>query len=386
MGNFIDFVIAALRPGHPEKMPSATGGESSNTRELDKNYAHEVAAFFLAAASSDDPLRIREIVKSGIDVDVRGDLDWTPLMKACSSNPNLSVINELIDLGANVNEMTRVGYTPLGNAAYSNPNPSLISLLIGCGADVDCPSGEMVGPPLLRAFFLSSNKSYRKEIVEALLSAGADVNACDSSESTPLMIFCQRFKRLNDDKWDVLKLLLDAGADVNASDNRGVTALMNAVSDDCNLGLVRALLAVGADAHPEICEEKGGGSALVCANYRTSNIEILKILVNSGANINGSGEDGKTPLMRLADAFKWNEKAAESIEVLIKLGANVHSIDKRGWTALMYAVHQGIETARVKNLLDGGSNPKAQNHAGKTAIDYAKRDSEIFHLLEEASN
>ena len=69
-------------------------------------------------------------------------------------------------------------------------------------------------------------------------------------------------------------------------------------------------------------------------------MEIVKILIDAGASLQASDEDGLTPLM--VAARKGN---AEIVAALIEASADLDVRDADGWTALRYAAEfQNKET------------------------------------------
>ena len=85
---------------------------------------------------------------------------------------------------------------------------------------------------------------------------------------------------------------------------------------------------------------KGKKTILQCAAWQ-GNIDIVKFLVESGANVNGRGENKSTPLM---EAATYGHK--DVIIYLLKHGANKAYRDIYGYTAYDYA-----QNDQIKNLL-----------------------------------
>ena len=112
-------------------------------------------------------------------------------------------------------------------------SPSLQALL-KAGADPNAaePRGGMT--PLMHAAVSGS-----LDAMTLLLDKGASVNAANSAGSTALMMSVTDI--------DKVSLLLERGADVNAATKRGRTALLLAAMSDNSAGIVRLLMAKGAD-------------------------------------------------------------------------------------------------------------------------------------------
>jgi ankyrin repeat protein len=107
------------------------------------------------------------------------------------------------------------------------------------------------------------------------------------------------------------------------------------------------------------------------------NIEIVRILLDKGANVNVPRKDGITPL-HLAS----NQGSVEIVKLLLDKGAKVDvKGGKNSITPLMLASMNG-HTEVVKLLLERGADPRLKSF-GSTAFDYAKND-EIKALLVKA--
>ena len=86
-----------------------------------------------------------------------------------------------------------------------------------------------------------------------------------------------------------------------------------------------------------------------------------------------------TPLMKTV-CLPQN---AEVIRVLLEHGADVNAQDADGRTPLMFAALSGQATY-LPILLDAGADPQIRTHSGKRAEDFAKTP-EIRKLLQNAS-
>ena len=96
--------------------------------------------------------------------------------------------------------------------------------------------------------------------------------------------------------------------------------------------------------------------------------DIVKILLNKGANINKAGPThGDTALIVAA---RWGR--TDMVKYLILRGANVNAQDVKGKTALMTAIKNGhIEIVEV--LIRAGANLNVKDGRGRTALAHAWR-------------
>jgi len=78
-------------------------------------------------------------------------------------------------------------------------------------------------------------------------------------------------------------------------------------------------------------------------------LEMLKLLIDAGADINAKDENGRTPLF---GAIESNSRAM--IELLVSLGAEVNAKDKNGKTLLATAIENSDDEIIATVLKNGG--------------------------------
>ena len=192
--------------------------------------------------------------------------------------------------------------------------------------------------PLMHAALHSS-----EQIVRSLLSHDADPNAADDDGMTALMY------AVGSDLAKV-RLLLEHGAKVDAKSKLGRTALLMASAYAGNTEIVKALLDAGADA--QFADGRAWTSVVLAA--RTGDVELVQLLLDAGGDVNGG--DSKrlspgTPLMQAA----WISDV-ELAKMLLSRGADQ---DQRSLnTALIYAATHG-SLDLVEQLIDSGADPSA---------------------------
>ena len=117
------------------------------------------------------------------------------------------------------------------------------------------------------------------------------------------------------------------------------------------------------------------------AYYRNSPniIEGVKELLAHGANIDAVTRSGDSALIITG----WNTNNLPLMQILVEAGANINQSNNNGDTPLMDAAYLG-KTAQFKYLLSHGGDPTQTNNRGQTAWDIAKRrnQNEITELLE----
>ncbi|XP_059834265.1 ankyrin repeat, SAM and basic leucine zipper domain-containing protein 1 isoform X3 [Hypanus sabinus] len=149
--------------------------------------SNEAASAFKEALSSQNVCLVEQILNSGVDVEMRFSLGWTPLMYAASIG-NFEICRCLLDRGATAN-FVKDQYSVLMAACASTESEEKVM-----------------------------------KCVELLLSRNANPNTASSSQMTPLMYAARQGHT------QTVILLMSHGAEVNVQDDRGYTALIWASS------------------------------------------------------------------------------------------------------------------------------------------------------------
>jgi uncharacterized protein len=127
-------------------------------------------------------------------------------------------------------------------------------------------------------------------VARALIAAGADVNAKDSIEDSPYL-YAGAEGRI-----EILKMTLAAGADLKATNRYGGTALIPAAHHG-HPEAVKILLATTIDKdHINKLGWTALLEAVILGDGGPTHSDILRLLVEAGANVNIADRDGVTPL------------------------------------------------------------------------------------------
>jgi ankyrin repeat protein len=132
----------------------------------------------IVAAVFDSLPEVSRLLRAGADVNVKGDLDKTPLHQA-SANGNLPVVNELLEHGADVNAKDVDGDTPLHYACWNGHSAVIIELLCQ-GADMEAKGYDGQTP----LHYASCNGHVA--IVQELVSRGANILAASDAGRLPI--------------------------------------------------------------------------------------------------------------------------------------------------------------------------------------------------------
>ena len=212
--------------------------------------------------------------------------------------------------------------------------------------------------------------SHDQAAAVALVKQKVDVNAAQADGTTALHWAA---------RWDdvaTAELLIRAGANAKAVNRFGMRPISLACTNG-SAAMVAALLKAGEDANVVVTPD--GDTALMMA-ARTGKVDAVRVLLDHGAQVNGTNPRGQTPLM-----WAVSEKNAAAAKLLIERGANVNAktnplppprkldlifsapTPAGGMAALMFAARQN-DLASAKTLLEGGADINLQSADGSTAL------------------
>lgn len=162
---------------------------------------------------------------------------------------------------------------------------------------------------------------------------------------------------------NIVKMMV-ARADVNAIDDGGRTSLSWAASGG-HVEIVKLLLNAGADVNAEGGEKDGCTALYYAVYYRHT--DIVRVLLDAKANVMLRDKDGRTALHHAAGKVGY----AEGVKMLLGAGANINARDHTwGWTTLHYAAYYN-HTEIVKILLNQMADITVRDKDGLTALELA---------------
>ena len=166
--------------------------------------------------------------------------------------------------------------------------------------------------------------------VTRLIKLGTDLETTNSRGVTPLIAAAYR------NNVEIAKVLIDAGADVNAQDDTQQSAYLISTSDGY-LELLRLTLAAGADVHSL---DSYNGTGLIRAADR-GHVEIIKELLKTDINIDHVNRLNWTALLEAIILGDGGQRHTEVVRLLVDAGANVNLADGNGVTPLGHAQQRG---------------------------------------------
>ncbi|MBP5584756.1 MAG: ankyrin repeat domain-containing protein [Lentisphaeria bacterium] len=199
----------------------------------------------------------------------------------------------------------------------------------------------------------------------AKIEEGADVNGKDDKGRTPAF-YCVENGNLT-----ILNNLDSAGkskVDPNAVDNSGMSLLHFAVLKKQD-GIITYLLKVRA-CTPRTQIEKTGASPLFDA-ARMGTYDMVKSLVNYGADPNVATKTGLTPLHQAAARGNL-----DMVKDLVQAGAEVNAVAENGRTPVFYAAERG-KASTVNFLLEKKAEINLADKEGITPLHLAAASGNV---------
>jgi uncharacterized protein len=377
------------------------------------------------AATNGSAAMIRKLLDAGVDPNSANPGGETALMTAARTG-KVDAVKLLLDRGANIHAKDNAhGQTALMWAVLEN-HADVVGLLLARGADINAHTNVTITPGEYvpaRAAAASGNGIIRQRalptpnggmtsllfairdgnvpMMRLLLDHGADLGQSSGNHTTPLLI------ALLNGQVGIATELVNKGADVNAADDYHRAALFAAIdlrnfnhekygdlpTDGRDpLELIKALLK--KDANPNLRTDTvpvhglmqfdaswvnfDGETPFVRAAL-SGDIEVMRLLLESGADPNIATTQGSTALMAAA-GINWipgqtytrsEADYVEAVKLCLERGAPVNASNSLGLTAMHGAANRGWESV-IQILADHGAQVDPKDKEGRTPMVFAK--------------
>jgi ankyrin repeat protein len=265
----------ALEPARPVSPPPLAGTEPADVEPWVEP---------LLFGSLDD---VRRLLDGGLSANAATKSGGTTALMMAA--PDVEKMRLLLDRGADVNARAQSRFSALMVAAQYQDADAAINLLLDRGAQVTAPAG---GAPVFGAnpFFLASYAGNARSL-KRLLAAGGKLDeamiAIGTSRTTP-MLGAFKFGDV-----EVATTLLDLGVPVEFADGNGITMLGRTVLNN-EVEMARMLIARGANVN--VVDKLGMTPLLWAANVDFGDTAMIELLLKSGAKRDARNKDGLTPL------------------------------------------------------------------------------------------
>ncbi|XP_072233818.1 protein phosphatase 1 regulatory subunit 12A isoform X3 [Leuresthes tenuis] len=251
--------------------------------------------------------------------------DGAVFLAACSSGDTEEVLR-MLDRGADINYANVDGLTALHQACIDD-NVDMVTFLVEHGASVNQPDNEGWIP-----LHAAASCGYL-DIAEYLISQGANVGVVNSEGETPLDIAEEEAME------ELLQNEINRqGVDIEAARKEEERVMLRDARQWLNSGQIQ-----------DTRHTKSGGTALHVAAAK-GYVEVLKLLIQAGYDVNVKDYDGWTPLHA---ASHWGKE--EACRVLVENLCDMDLINKMGQTAFDVADEDVLgyleELQKKQNLL-----------------------------------
>ncbi|WP_020004698.1 ankyrin repeat domain-containing protein [Brachyspira innocens] len=300
-------------------------------------------------------------------------------------------ITEMTNFGDNYNNYIYKDSTPLFLAVQFGYN-DLAKELIKEGADVNARASDMEtedGIDMLYYAVENNNVEMSKILIDKGLDAGRNYGYEYPYYLTDAAI--------NNNNLDMLKILLQSG-DIDLE-----SSLIPDAIEENNIEMVKYLISIGQDVNAQIFADGGWINSPMKVAAQNGNIEIAKLLIDEGANLNSSDDYiynaidyGNYDIAKLLidnDVFNLNTNTTreEAIELakkqkyyeIEKLLSSEDSNNIAGYDELMNAVSKGDMKALEKLIKDDTDLNKQYDKITPLNLASARNDKEMVKFLVE---
>lgn len=243
-------------------------------------------------------------------------------------DPSLEVVQTTLESGVNIHANDGRGWQAIHYAAMFG-NTNMVEALLAAGANPNGQDGEYdVVSPLLIATYPSHNK-----LANSLISSNP--NAYANLEMHP-------FRHIH-------RPASPSEPDLSEEENDLVQGT----------GIVEALILAGADLNAAGAQDR----TALHKSIRYGNIEIARLLIDAGADVDVFDDHGWTPLHVTINRGNGNELAT----LLLDAGADINARNNNQDTALHTALNYEHEEI-TRLLINRGADLSAENRFGDTPL------------------
>lgn len=286
------------------------------------------------------------------------------------------IVNVLLKAGADINAKDIDGATPVDYAIWRGDKDVIAlfeekggkpSMALPAAAQDAAESGDAgelrkmldKNPKLIHSRGLRSTtllhlaaEGGHLECCSLITERGSEVNAKDNLQETPLI------RAVEKGHYPVVQLLVNKGADIHCKNRFGDTIFRTI---DRKHEILRYLIEKGEDSDLR-ANNHSYGTTLLHQMAERGDIEMVRLILTKGIDVNIRDMTGRTPLHHCASGG-GKEGSNEMVSFLISQGAIVNAQDDEGRTALHWACLSGFYET-VKLLISKGADVNMRDEDG----------------------
>lgn len=292
------------------------------------------------AVSHGDGVIIRLLLENGFDINHKNSSKRT-ILQDVALEGNYKVFQILMSYHPNYDDLDSYGRTVLFDAVEGG-NVNIVKELVNHMENINVVD-ENNETALFKAVLKENTK-----IAETLILFGMNLDSLDNYKRNVLFnTILQGNKNI-----DILKLMIKKGININQIDINGGNII-----DE-----ILYILDLQRQTAKELLQLEGNYSLI---EKDISYLELTKIIIESGLDINKTDKDG-LPIL----AKEVEKKDYENIVFLINCGADINTKNKNGKSILFNEVIKGNSNYKMINfLVKNGADIELRDSEEKTIID-----------------
>jgi len=336
------------------------------------------------AVMRQDATRLEQLVRAKADVNAPQP-DGSTAMHWAAYHGDTAAAAKLLRAGAKPAEITGTGMTPL-ELACERGNADMVAVLLKAGADANQPLSHGETPLMMVA------RTGNVAVLEMLLAKGAQIDAREKLRGTTALMWAAA-----NSNTAAVRLLVKKGADISARSATTPPGRRPYLADSGRARIEEFIKGVGQ-----------GGTVVAVDAPDAKTSDDPQVAIEAKKRLEAEKEVAKRTLQQFPEPetetrskkqwggltpllFAVREGNLDSVKTLVESGADVNQTSEYGWTALLVATHNRFYKLGVY-LLEHGANPNLANEGGWNPLyiatdnrnieggDYPTRKPDMDHL------
>jgi len=260
---------------------------------------------------------------------------------------DVSVFDYLMQKGGNLNTVDQRGLTPVW-FTVSGQRPAMLRKLIALGADLNIKNAE--GDNLLFRAITARNP----ELVQILLDNGFDPVKENAYHMTPIE------HAIGMNSVEIINLLVSKGAGLEVPSSH--VSIVHRAALARGAEVVHYLL----DRGFAVDEKDARGRTPLMLALEFGNLEAARAFIMRGANVTLANTDGIVPMQ-----IAVKKGSAELIDLFISKKPDMTAVDSRTGKSMLHEAALRGNSSIVSKLLAAGIPKNSKDKKGYTALSYA---------------